>query len=381
MAKISNLKEENGLLTFTIYNVDVCYVNGIRRTIIADIPTISFKTTPYEENNATIVANTSGLTNEIIKHRLSCIPVHLNYLEDTIPFEDYLLEIDVDNTTDTEIMVTTRDFKILNTKTNEYLEDGQVKQIFPPFIPPDGSGEYYIDFARLRPKLSDEIPGQKIKLNCKFSVNTAREDAVYNITSTCAHGCTPHVEEMEQQLEIRKQKWKDEGKTEDEIRFEAANWKLLEGMRYTINRSFDFILESIGIYSNERIFIEGCNIIERKLVALSQATKEDEVEIKASDNTLENCYDITLANEDYTIGYILDHEIRTIFYRDLRVVNYVGFKKLHPHDTDSLLRISLEEKHKGISTIKSMLIAVIDEAIKKIQTIKGCFDGTRVSSV
>lgn len=378
MAKISNLKEENGLLTFTIYNVDVCYVNGIRRTIIADIPTISFKTTPYEENNATIVANTSGLTNEIIKHRLSCIPVHLNYLEDTIPFEDYLLEIDVDNTTDTERMVTTRDFKILNAKTNEYLEDGQVKQIFPPFIPPDGSGEYYIDFVRLRPKLSDEIPGQKIKLNCKFSVNTAREDAVYNVTSTCAHGCTPHLEEMEQQLEIRKQKWKDEGKTEDEIRFEAANWKLLEGMRYTINCSFDFILESIGIYSNERIFIEGCNIIERKLVALRQATKEDEVEIKASDNTLENCYDITLANEDYTIGYILDYEFRTTFYRDLRVINYVGFKKLHPHDTDSLLRISLEEKHKGITTIKTMLIAVIDEAIKKIQTIKGCFDGTRV---
>lgn len=378
MAKISNLKEENGLLTFTIYNVDVCYVNGIRRTIIADIPTISFKTTPYEENNATIIANTSGLTNEIIKHRLSCIPVHLNYLDDTIPFEDYLLEIDVDNTTDTEIMVTTKNFKLLNTKTNEYLEDGQVKQIFPPFIPPDGSGEYYIDLVRLRPKLSDEIPGEKIKLNCKFSVNTAREDAVYNVTSTCAHGCTPHLEEMEQQLEIRKQKWKDEGKTEDEVKFEAANWKLLEGMRYTINRSFDFILESIGIYSNERIFIEGCNIIERKLVALKQATKEDAVEIKASDNTLENCYDITLANEDYTIGYILDYEFRTIFYRDLRVVNYVGFKKLHPHDTDSLLRISLEEKHKGITTIKTMLIGVIDEAIKKILTIKGCFDGTRV---
>ena len=53
----------------------------------------------------------------------------------------------------------------------------------------------------------------------------------------------------------------------------------------------------------------------------------------------------------------------------------------HHKNSDSLLRISLEEKHKGISTIKSMLIAVIDEAIKKIQTIKGCFDGTRVSSV
>jgi hypothetical protein len=55
----------------------------------------------------------------------------------------------------------------------------------------------------------------------------------------------------------------------------------------------------------------------------------------------------------------------------------VGFKKYHPHDSDSILRISLVNKTQGVSSIETMLIAVIDEAIKTIKDIKGCFDGTR----
>jgi DNA-directed RNA polymerase subunit L len=379
MSKISDLKEENGQLTFTLFNTDVSYANAIRRTIISSIPIIGFKTTPYEENNATITANTSRLNNEIIKHRLSCIPVHLNYLDENIPFEDYLLELDVENNTDTIIMVTTHDFKILNTKTNTYLEASQMKQIFPPFIPPDGNGEYYIDFIRLRPKLSDEIPGEKIKLTCKFSVVTAGEDSAFNVTGTCAYGFTPHREEMERQLEIRKQVWKDKGKSEDEVKFEAANWKLLEGMRYTIKNSFDFIIESVGIYSNERIIIEACNILEGKLLALIQLTKNKEIDIHRSENTLDNCYDIILPNEDYTIGNMLNYELYAMFYRDFKQIDYVGFKKLHPHDTDSILRLSLVDKTKSITTAKTMFISSIREAIKKTQEIKGCFDGSRVA--
>lgn len=178
-------------MTFTISNIDVSYVNAIRRTILSDIPIVVFKTTPYEENNATIVINTSRLNNEIVKQRLSCIPIHIDYLDtskDSI--ENYLLELDVENKTDTTMIVTTKDFKILNTVSNKYLDEGQVKRIFPPFIPPNGSGEYYIDFLRLRPKISDEIPGERIKLTCKFSVGTARDDSMFNVTGTCAYGRT-----------------------------------------------------------------------------------------------------------------------------------------------------------------------------------------------
>ena len=374
--KIAELKEENGIMTFTISNIDISYINAIRRTILSDIRICVFKTTPYEENNATITFNTCRLNNEIVKQRLSCIPIVINCIELENPLDtikDYLLVVDVENNTDTTMIVTTKDFKILNTATNKYLEDGEVKKIFPPFIPPNGNGEYYIDFLRLRPKISDEIPGEKIKLTCKFTLGTSREDSMFNVTGTCSLGFTPDYEKMEEQLEIRKQKWKDEGKKEAEIIFESKNWKLLEGMRYVIKNSFDFIVGTVGIYDNDKIIMEACNILSSKMNNLKELLTSDEVDIKRSDNLLENCYDITLVNEDYTIGNILNYELYSVFYTDLKLIDYVGFKKYHPHDTDSILRISLVDKTKGIPAIKTMVISVIDEALKKFTDIRKLF--------
>ena len=375
-SKISDLKEEDGKTTFTISNVDVSYVNAIRRTILSDIPIVVFKTTPYEENKANIITNTSRLNNEIVKQRLSCIPICIKNLEEFL-IKNYLLELDVENKTDTSIIVTTKDFKIKDISKNKYLEDNEVKQIFPPYIPPSGNGEYYIDFLRLRPKLTDEIPGEKIKLTSEFSIGTSREDSMFNVTGTCSYGFTPNPEKIEEELEKRKQKWKDEGMSEPQINFEAANWKLLEGMRYVIKNSFDFIIESVGIYDNEDIIIKACIILYEKLTEIKQTIQENKLEIIPSDNTLENSYDVILVNEDYTIGNILNFELYKIFYTDLKIINYVGFKKIHPHDTDSILRISLINKSQGVSSIETMLISVIEEAIKTIKGVKGCFDGTR----
>ena len=376
MAKVFDLKEEDGLMSFTISNIDVSYVNAIRRTILSDIPIVCFKTTPYEENKANILINTTRLNNEILKQRLSCIPICISNLEDT-PIKNYLLEVDVETKIDVTVIVTTKDFNIKDISSNTYLDEGQQKKIFPPFIPPTGSGEYYIDFVRLRPRISDEIPGERIKFTCEFSVSTARDDSMFNVTGTCAYGFSPDPEKMAEQLEIRKQKWKDEDKKEAEIKFEAANWKLLEGLRYVKKNSFDFVLQTVGIYENEQIIIKTSQILLQKLEVLKKSLMQDEVEIKASENTMENCYDITLENEDYTIGNILNYELYAIFYTDLKLLDYVGFKKLHPHDLNSLLRVALTDKTKSVSTVKTMLVKVIEEAITKIGGIKGCFDGTR----
>jgi DNA-directed RNA polymerase subunit L len=376
MAKVFDLKEEDGLMSFTISNIDVSYVNAIRRTILSDIPIVCFKTTPYEENKANILINTTRLNNEILKQRLSCIPICISNLEDT-PIKNYLLEVDVENKIDVTVIVTTKDFNIKDISSNTYLDEGEQKKIFPPFIPPTGSGEYYIDFVRLRPRISDEIPGERIKFTCEFSVSTARDDSMFNVTGTCAYGFSPDPEKMAEQLEIRKQKWKDEDKKEAEIKFEAANWKLLEGLRYVKKNSFDFVLQTVGIYENEQIIIKSSQILLQKFEVFKKSLMQDEVEIKPSENTMENCYDITLENEDYTIGNILNYELYTIFYTDVKLLDYVGFKKLHPHDLNSLLRVALTDKTKSVSTVKTMLAKVIDEAITKIEGIKGCFDGTR----
>ena len=378
-SKVTDIKEEDGLMSFTISNIDVSYVNGIRRTILSDIPLVVFKTTPYEENKCNILINTSRLNNEIVKQRLSCIPICIT--DDKTNFtslqKNYLLELDVENKTDTELIVTTKDFKIRDLVTNNFLEEGAVKKIFPPFIPPTGNNEYYIDFLRLRPKISDEIPGERIKLTCEFSQSSAREDSMFNVTGTCSYGCTPDYEKMEEQLELRKQKWKDEGKTDSEIKFEAYNWKLLEGLRYVKPYSFDFVLQSVGIYENTEIILKAVEILNNKMKGLIENLEKDEIDIHASDNTVENCYDVILENEDYTIGNILNFELYTIFYKDFKILDYIGFKKMHPHDSDSILRMSLTDKTKGISTVKTTLKSVMEQSIKRLDSIKGGFDGSR----
>jgi DNA-directed RNA polymerase subunit L len=373
--KIANLKEVDDILTFTLSGVDVSYANAIRRTILSDIPIVCFKTTPNEENKANILINTTRLNNEILKQRLSCIPICIKDLE--IPIKNYVLEVDVENKTDTAIYVTTKDFKIKNMTTDSYLDEGDLRKIFPSYVPPTGKGEYFVDFVKLRPKLSEELPGERIKLTCALTLGTARQDSSFNVTGTCAYGCTPDDTKIAEELAKRKQKWADEGKSEANIAFEAANWKLLEGLRYVKRNNFDFILQTVGIYENSDIMIKSCQILMDKFVELKQVLDKDQIEIIPSDSTMDTSYDVILENEDYTVGNILNYELYDTYYRDFKKLTYVGFKKMHPHDTHSILRMAFTEPTAGKDTVRQMLAAVFETAFKEISHIKGLFDGGR----
>jgi DNA-directed RNA polymerase alpha subunit len=375
-AKLTNFHEDDDVLTFTLSNIDVCYANAIRRTILSEIPIVVFKSTPYEENKINIITNTTRLNNELIKQRLSCIPIHIQDLNTSL--QNYLLELDVENNTDTIMIVTSKDFKIKNLTTNTYLQDSDLRQIFPPYIPSTGKDEYFIDFVKLRPRLSEQLLGEKINLTAQFDISNAKENSMFNVVGTCSYGFTPDDEEIQKQLQIRKQKWSDEGKNDEEIDFEAKNWVLLEGLRYVKKYSFDFIIQTVGIYENVDIIKKACIILDNKLSNLKTLIEEDKIEIEKSNNTLDNCYDIILENEDYTLGNIINYELYEIFYKNYKILKYVGFKKLHPHDTSSIIRLSfIDSENISKSKIKQILIECIEQSNKIINSIKGCFDGSR----
>lgn len=369
--KIENYTETDNILTFTLSGVDVCFANAIRRTILSDIPIVVFKTTPYEKNKAVIEANTTRLNNEIIKQRLSCIPICIK--DFSIPLNNYILEINEENNTDTVRYITTEDFKIKNISTNEYLEEKDLREIFPPYVPPTGKGEYFIDFVRLRPKISNEIPGEKLKLTCAFSIDTAKEDSMFNVCGTCSYGYTPDPIQIQEELNIRIQKWKDEGKTQEEIKFESSNWKLLEGLRYVKKNSFDFIIETVGIYENDIIVFKACEILLKKLEHFSELIDKDELSMEISETTIENSYDIILENEDYTLGNVFNYILYKIFYNDLKVLNYCGFKKMHPHDNYSIIRIGFNDPSQGKNSIKTMMKETLKQSSSVFQKIKERF--------
>lgn len=366
--KIENYSEEDNTLTFTLKGVDVSFANAIRRTLLSDIPTVVFKTMPYEENKCMILDNTSRLNNEILKQRLSCIPIHIHDLE--IPLKDYLLEVDVENNTDTIMYVTTEHFKIKNVTTNKYLEERDLRTIFPPYIPPTGKDEYFIEFTRLRPKISEDIPGEKIKLTCEFSISDAKDDSMFNVVGTCAYGYTPDPEKMKEELIKRQQAWKDEDKTKEEVEFESENWKLLEGLRFVKPNSFDFILQSVGVFDNHVLLEKACDVLVNKLTKLTSDFHKDDVTIVTSVTTMDNSYDIILENEDYTIGNILNYILYTVFYRDTKQLSYCGFKKMHPHDSDSIIRVAFTSPNSNKTTIKTMFKYTLEEAIKVLNKIK-----------
>ena len=365
--KIENYSQSDNILTFTLGGVDVSFANAIRRTLLADIRTVIFKTMPYEENKSNIIDNTSRLNNEIIKQRLSCIPIHIQDLD--MPLDNYLLEIDEENLTDTILFVTTKNFKIKNIISGKYLEEKDLRKIFPPYIPPTGKDEYFIDFIRLRPKISNEILGEKIKLTCQFSIGTAKEDSMFNVAGTCSYGYTPDPEQIKEELQKREQAWRDEGKTKEEIHFESSNWKLLEGMRYVKKNSFDFILQTIGVFDNEILIDKACEVLINKLDKLNNEMNQDNINIKPTVSTIDNCYDIILENEDYTIGNVLNYILYTIFYRDTKVLTYCGFKQMHPHDSEIILRVGFESPTKK-NTIKTMFNKSIEEAVQVFSKIR-----------
>ena len=83
--------------------------------------------------------------------------------------------------------------------------------------------------------------------------------------------------------------------------------------------------------------------------------------VQNSDTTMEHCVDVILEGEDYTLGKILEHIMYEQHYMGDRRLSYCGFKKFHPHNTESTLRLAFHEKTKSAET-KQLISAACAEA-------------------
>ena len=175
MPNVKDSLEKKGVLQFTLDNTNVSVANALRRTILSDIETVVMN--PKDSN---FIVNTTRFNNEILKQRLGCIPVHIKDFDD---IESLQIEVDESNETDSIQYVTTKDFKIKDLSNDKYLSESVVKTIFPP----NKMTQCYILFARLRPRITNEIPGERIKLTCNLSLGVAKQDGMYNVASTCAY--------------------------------------------------------------------------------------------------------------------------------------------------------------------------------------------------
>ena len=367
LPNIKDSQETDGILSFTLENANVSVANALRRTMLSDIDTVVMDTS-LEKNHINIIKNTTRFNNEILKQRLSCIPVHI---KDLNAIDDLVVEINEINDADTMVYVTTKDFKIKNISSETYLSDEAVREIFPP----DPLTGGYILFARLRPKISSDIPGQELHLECKLSVSNAAYNGMYNVVSTCAYGNTPDRVEQQSQWQEAEKQLEEKGYSKQDIDHFEKNWKLLRGKRFYLKDSFDFKIETIGVYTNIELVSLAIDSITKRLNYINETCQNDKLIMEKDKTTMSHTVDITLENEDYTIGKVIEYILHHEYYLSGdRVLDYIGFIKMHPHDTDSIIRISFRQQEDFTDeNIRSVIAYACQSGIGIFQNLKEYF--------
>lgn len=333
---------------FIVKNCNVSIVNALRRTIISQIPTVVFRTAPYETSMVQIEENTCRLNNEIIKQRLSCIPIHI--VDESINLEDYVVELNEENDTSTIKYVTTEHFKIKNIRTDTYLDTKEVQRIFPK----NTITNEYILITRLRPALSADSVGESIRLSAMMTRTNAEEDSCFNVASTCSYGMLPDPVQQKVAWTKREAELTQSGLSREEIIDEKENWYHHDAKRIYQENSYAFKVETLGVFTNNELITKACDIMKQKFNVLMEAIDGRTITIEKSD-TLMNAFDITLDGEDYSVGKSLEYAIYSKYYEREQVFDYVGFRKFHPHDLHSILRLSFRDNNDNKENVYAYL--------------------------
>jgi hypothetical protein len=331
-----DLLSDDSLLKFRLSGVDKSFANAIRRTLIGNIPILVFKPA-----DCIIEVNTSRFTNEIIASRLGGIPIH-----DKDISSSYAITVSEKNTGASMLYVTTDKFKVK--KNGETVSSHSI-------FKPDPVTKQYIDFLRLRENVV--VSGEELVLTCKSSIGTASECGNYNAVSTCAYANTMDVDASESA-------YMGTGKNKQD-------WDLLDAKRYFIKNSFDFVLETVGIYTNRELLLLASIILREQLSYLASSSYE----VEPSMSTIDNCFDVRITGSynhkdqliemtgDYSIGKLLEYNLYTKF----DTLTYITFEKKHPHDTYGFLRIAFPG-----ATVESVR-GKITESCREVSTMCEAF--------
>jgi DNA-directed RNA polymerase subunit L len=357
--------EDDDYMRFTLSNINVSLSNGLRRTIMSDIPCYIFDTELREDNTCgcKFQINTTGkMHNEFLKHRLSCIPIHMpvdmgKSFEEDVLAGKYILEVDVQNNTDTMMYVTTGDFKIKNKTNGKYLTDNELAKLFPKN---QKTGDHII-FARLRPKISDTILGEHIKFTCEIiRVMPSQNNACIPVSTIAATYTVDHKKADDAWDKVKQKLEADKTPTE-EIEFKKRDFDFMDRYRYFVEGSFDFVMESVGVYTNRELVKMACKVLTKnfeRLIENIDANGEDVVIIRGQ-STMDNCYDVKLYFGDYTLGNIIEYFMYEQYFIREKTLVYCGHEKMHVHDVETLLRVAYKEP-----TDKALLKEHLKQACK-----------------
>jgi hypothetical protein len=326
------------------------YMNAIRRTVLSDVPVVCFRTAPVEATDCAIQANTSGTCNDVVKQRLSCVPICL-FRDPRVMrhFGDYVLRIDVTNDAPLPRCVTTEDFVVVHKTTGDRLA---TDDLFPPFVFEDTA--YYVDFLVLPPRLTDR-KAARIELTCSLSMGTALECGKFNAVSACT--VTGVVDEVAR--DVARQAF-----AVDHTAMEVANWDVVEAPRHVVAGSYLLAIETVGAYRNSMVLRVAMTVLRTNFVKLVHQLKAT----LCTEDPTPHAYHVIMPGCSNTEGNVLSHEVyQKYFVEGSDGISFVAFRLLHPHDGHGVLKVVFT--HAPVDVVGTISRVVEERVIPKMDTL------------
>ena len=314
MSKVSvqNVSLQNDILCFTIkgtfeQGLDKSLINGIRRTLLNDIPTVAFNITePSKQKDLIIETNTSSIHNEMIEERIGLIPIYIN---PDIFHKSYLFYLDVIHNKDTPFQfVTANDIQIFplnddlqkrvddmmdesidtsdiekeklneilssndiqNYNLNKPLSQKQKETIFRPFV--FNKKKNYCLILELKNSNTEDVY-QQLKFYGSPSVNTSKTHARYQSVSCATYQFTCNNEliqsTIDEQISLKNIQAED-------IEEYKNKFLINESERYYHRDkdnepySYDFKIKSTHYLSSEKLFSKAIEILNNNLDSVKE---------------------------------------------------------------------------------------------------------------
>jgi DNA-directed RNA polymerase subunit L len=184
---------------------------------------------------------------------------------------------------------------------------------------------------------------------------------MFNVTSLCTYGNTPDVSKQVDILSKKRIEWQD--LPEDEAIDMEANWNLLDAKRIFKENSFDFSIETVGVFENKELVILSIDVILGRLHKLNEDLESQVVLIAPSLSTMDRAFDITFV-DDYTIGKPIEYLLyQNHFGKVGKALAYCGYIKMHPHDEESTIRIAFQPKgdEPSVAIVRDLLKETVNE--------------------
>ena len=304
MASIENIKVSNrGFeLGCELRNFPVSFVNGLRRTLLGNIPTVVVR-------DVKILENTTQLPHEMLKHRMEMLPINVVPTDSTtIKDAKISLRILPETEKDDTRTITTDDFVIDSS--------------YPTILMKDRDLDTPLLFLRVR-------KGESVHIEARLSLENEQVSQVCTVTSGW------HIDP-----EVANQARQEFVNAGNDVRIFDNS---LIQRYYSRNENgrpnwFDFSVESVGVLQSKDIFAMGVSILRKQVdtyikEALNNIQREND----------ENTYSIVLEQGGHTIGYIMQETI----YGDSNV-NFVSYDILHPLKKTMVLRFNTTKKPESI---------------------------------